>query len=94
MIKARMPPYWKTTTSPQNYHTSTLLLAHERDTNLNPMMQGPGLEQILDTYCGCQAGGRTNCSCTHRDCFLELLVATACLDTAKVPEALLVDTIR
>lgn len=94
VIKARMPPYWKTTTNPQNYHTVTLLLADERDINLNPLMQGPGLEQLLDTNCRCQAGTRVNCSCTHRDCLLELLMASACLDTAKVPEALLVDTIR
>ena len=94
VIKARMPPSWKSTFSPANYHTVTLLLAHERDPRINPLLQGPGMEQLLDSNCDCRAGIRTNCSCCHRDCLLELLAATACLDSAKVPEALLVDTIR
>lgn len=89
-----MPPSWHTTFGPQNYHTVTLLLAHERDSTINPLQMGPGLEQIMDWHCGCQGGIRNNCSCCHRNSLLELLVATSCLDTAKVPEALLVDTIR
>ena len=42
----------------------------------------------------CRSGIRTVCSCSHRTALVMLLCATECLDTAKMPEALLVDTAR
>ena len=57
-------------------------------------MMGAGLEQLLCWHCTCQAGLRTNSSCTHRNGILILLCATQCFDTAKVQECLYVDTAR
>ena len=42
----------------------------------------------------CRSGIRTVTSCSHRTAQVLLLCATECLDTAKMPEALLVDTAR
>ena len=81
-------------TGPSNFHTITILLAHIRDPDINPMMMGPGLEQIMDWHCSCKAGLCTAASCTHRNAALILLCATSCYDTAKVQEPVLVDTAR
>jgi hypothetical protein len=94
VLKARVPPSWKSTRSPGNFHTVTLLLAHERQAGLNPLLMPEGLEQIHDWWCDCAAGKRTNASCCHRDAVLALLCATATFNSAKVPEAATVDTAR
>ena len=90
----RLPPNWKSSRDPSNFHTITILLAHVRDPDINPMMMGPGLEQIMDWNCSCKAGLRTAASCAHRNAGLILLCATSCYDTAKVQEPVVVDTAR
>ena len=92
--KLRCPPFWKSSRDPSNFHTVTLLMAHKLDSTINPLMMGEGLEQLLDWHCTCKAGLRTSASCTHRVGALVILCATACFDTAKVQEALVVDTAR
>ena len=94
VIKMRLPPNWKSSRDPSNFHTITILLAHVRDPDINPMMMGPGLEQIMDWHCSCKAGLRTAASCTHRNAALILLCATSCYNTAKVQEPVFVDTAR
>jgi hypothetical protein len=61
---------------------------------INPLLMGPGLEQLQCWHCTCRAGLRTVSSCTHRNGALILLCATQCCDTAKVQECLYVDTAR
>ena len=94
VLKLRCPPSWKSTFDPSKFHTVTILLAHRRDPSVNPLMMGEGLEQILDWHCTCKCGLRTAGSCTHRCAGLVLTCASMCFDTAKVPEAVMVDTIR
>ena len=94
MVKVRCPPSWKSTRDPSKFHTVTILLAHERDPTVNPLMMGEGLEQILDWHCTCKAGLRTCASCSHRDGILLLLCATECVNIAKRPESVAVDTAR
>ena len=94
IVKVRAPPSWRSSRTPGNFHTVTFLFAHERDPAINPLMMGAGLEQLLCWHCTCQAGLRTNSSCTHRNGILILLCATQCFDTAKVQECLYVDTAR
>ena len=53
-IKGRVPPSWKSTRNPANYHTVNLLLAAERDPAVNPLLMGPGMEQLLDWHCTCR----------------------------------------
>jgi hypothetical protein len=72
----------------------TLLLAHQRDPQINPLMMPDGLEQLVDWHCTCRAGLRTCASCCHRDSVLLVLCATSCWDSAKAAEALLVDPLR
>ena len=94
VVKVRAPPSWRSSRTPGNFHTVTFLFAHESDPAINPLMMGEGLEQLLCWHCTCQAGLRTNSSCTHRNGILILLCATQCWDTAKVQECLYVDTAR
>jgi hypothetical protein len=94
VVKVRLPPSWHSTRTPGNFHTVTLLVAHQRDPNINPLLMGAGLEQIQCWHCTCQAGLRTAASCTHRNAALILLCATQCCDTAKVKESLSVDTAK
>ena len=95
LIKMRVPPTWKSTRNPQNFHTVTLLFAWNRDAQVNPLLMGEGLEQLMASHCsGCKAGVRTAASCLHRIAALILLCGARCFDTAKVPEAVYVDTAR
>ena len=94
MLKVRVPPSWRSSRTPGNFHTVTILLAHVRDPSNNPLLMGPGLEQLLCWHCTCQAGLRTVSSCTHRNGVLILLCATECWDSVKVQESLYVDTAR
>ena len=94
VIKSRMPPSWKSTYDPSKFHTVTILLGHEQDPDCNPLRMPPGLEQIHDWHCHCKAGMRNAGSCCHRDAFLQLLCAALCINPAKVPEAVVVDTAR
>ena len=94
VIKVRCPPSWKSTRDPSNFHTVTVLLAHRRDPSMNPLLMGQGLEQIQDWHCTCKSGLRTAASCTHRCAGLLLTCASECFNTAKVPEAVMVDTAR
>jgi hypothetical protein len=72
----------------------TLLLAHQRNPQLNPLMMPVWLEQLQDWNCSCRAGLRTCASCCHRNSVLLVLCASSCWDTAKAAEAVLVDTLR
>jgi hypothetical protein len=94
LIKVRIPPTWKSPSSSANWHTITLVLSNQRDPGHNPLRMGEGLEQIMDMHCTCKGGLRTAALCTHRVGVLLLLCATACINVAKVPEALVVDTAR
>ena len=94
VVKVRVPPSWRSSRTPGNFHTVTLLFAHERDPANNPLLMGAGLEQLLCWHCTCKAGLRTVSSCTHRNGVLILLCATQCCDSAKVQESLYVDTAR
>ena len=94
IIKTRLPPSWKSSRDPTNFHTVTVLLAHRWDQSSNPLMMVEGLEQIIDWHCTCKGGLRTNASCTHRIAALIITCATECFDTAKVAEAVTVDTAR
>ena len=95
MVKMRIPPSWKSTRNPQNYHTVTYLFAFNRDPQVNPLHMGEGLEQLMASHCsGCKAGVRTAASCLHRIAGIILLCGARCFDTAKVPEAVYLDTAR
>jgi hypothetical protein len=94
LVKVRCCPTWKSSLNPANFHTVSILLADQRDARVNPLLMPAGLEQILDWTCTCKAGLRTAASCCHRDSVLMVLCATACFDSAKAPEGLLVDPIR
>ena len=95
IVKMRVAPFWKSSRNPQNFHTVTFLLSSLRDPNLNPLLMGEGLEQLLDSHCsGCRAGLRTAGSCLHRIAGLILLCGAKCFDTAKVAEPVYVDTAR
>ena len=94
IIMTRLPPSWRSSRDPTNFHTVTVLLAHTRDQSSNPLMMGSGLEQILDWHCTCKAGLRTNASCIHRIAVLIITCATECFSTANVSEAVTVDTAR
>ena len=94
IVLVRVPPSWRSSRDPTNFHTVAIFLADEHDPNLNPLMMGEGLEQVTDWVCTCKAGLRTCASCTHRLGVLILLCATECFNSAKIPEALLVDTAR
>jgi hypothetical protein len=94
MVKVRCCPTWKSTLNPQNFHTVTLLLAHQGNPQHNPLMMPAGLEQLVDWHCSCRAGLRTCASCCHRDSVLLVLCATSCWDSGKAAEPLLVDPLR
>ena len=94
MVKVRVPPSWRSSRTPGNFHTVTILFAHVPDPANNPLLMGAGLEQLLCWHCTCKAGLRTAASCTHRNGVLILLCATQCCDSAKVQESLYVDTAR
>ena len=94
VVKLRVPPYWKSSRNPSNYHTVSFLWANIRDPLLNPLRNGEGMEQLLASFCTCASGLRTAGSCMHRIACLMLLCASHCFDTAKVEEPLYLDTAR
>ena len=94
IIKMFLPPSWKTTYSPANYKTITMLFNNEHDVSLNPLMMPDSLVQLLDWNCPCRGGLRTVCSCTHRTGALELLCYAEGIDSAKVQEPVTIDTAR
>ena len=94
-MKMRVPPSWKSTRNPANFHTVTFLFASQRDPQVNPLCMGEGLEQLLASHCsGCKAGMRTAASCLHRIAGIMVLCGTNCFDSAKVPEPVYLDTAR
>ena len=92
LVKMRLPPTYKSPGNQGNWHTVTLLVSDQRDPRHNPLMMGEGLEQLIDSYCGCRGGLRTCALCCHRVAAILLLMATQCVNVAKAPEALIVDT--
>ena len=95
VLKMRVPPTWKSTRNPQNFHTVTLVFSWHEDSQVNPLGMGDGLQRLMATHCSnCKAGVRTAASCLHRIAAVILLCGARCFDTAKVPEAVYVDTDR
>ena len=94
MVKLRVPPYWKSSRNPSNFHTVTFLWANLRDPLHNPLQNGEGMEQLVASHCTCASGLRTAASCLHRMACLMLLCASHCFDTAKVEEPVYLDTAR
>lgn len=94
-MKMRLPPTWKSTRNPANFHTCTFLFSNIRDPSINPQLMGEGLEQLMDSHCsGCKAGLRTAGSCVHRLSGIILLCASLIFDSAKVRESIYLDTAR
>ena len=94
VIKMFSVPNWKSSRNFANYHTVTIVLAVRYNPQLNPLMMDPELSQLLDWHCTCKSGLRTAASCTHRLTCLMLLCYAEGIDSAKVQEALVVDTAR
>ena len=95
IVKMRVASFWKSTRNPANFHTVTYIFSNHRDPDLNPLLLGEGLEQLMGSHCsGCKAGLRTAASCLHRVAGIILLCGAKCFDTAKVPEPVYLDTAR
>ena len=51
-------------------------------------------DQLMDWWCDCGAGKRTNFSCCHHGTVLAQLCATTTFNSVKVSEPAVVDTAR
>ena len=87
-VKANLNPFFA------NFKDTTSCWNNDYDPGFNPLMMDEELCQLIDQYCTCQAGLRTAASCTHRLASLMLLCCAQAIDTAKVQEAVVVDTAR
>lgn len=94
MVKIFLPSSWNSSYNPMNFRTSTFLFNTVFDPNLNPLLMKEELSQLVDSFCSCRSGLRTCSSCSHRTATMFLLCGTEMIDTAKVPEAVVVDTAR
>ena len=94
IIKTFQPPFWTSSRNWANYKDTSSLWNNAYNANFNPLMMDPELSQLIDSFCTCKAGLRTCAMCTHRLASLMLLCNAQAIDTAKVPEAVVVDTAR